>query len=85
MDFRRSWLRTGQHVWDLRLPPGFRGGTGGKGLGRGAAHILVSLVPDETIFWMRSWPSSVLSSASCFVKSSLLLSQSWTALTLLDD
>lgn len=53
--------------------------------GAGGTYILVSLVPDEATFWMRSWPSSVLSSASCLVKSSLLLSQSWPVLTLVDD
>jgi hypothetical protein len=49
------------------------------------SHILLSLVPEEATFWMRSWPSSVLSSPSCFVNSSLFLPHSWVALTLPDD
>jgi len=97
MDFRRSWLwnrrRPGQQ--STILPSSQRSGAAAVAgilqpsdvvsFSGGNPHILFSLEPDETTFWMRSWPSSVLSSASCFVKSSLLLSQSWTALTLPDD
>ena len=53
--------------------------------GSESTYILVSLVPDETIFWMRSWPSSVLSSPSCLVSSSLFLDHNWPALTLPED
>jgi hypothetical protein len=54
-------------------------------LGFESTYILVSLVPEETIFWMRSWPSSVLSSPSCLVSSSLFLDHNWPALTLPED
>jgi hypothetical protein len=46
------------------------------------SYILVSF--DEAppaIFWTRSWPSSVLSSSSCLVRSSFDLPQSWEDLT----
>lgn len=36
-------------------------------------YIRFSFEPDEVIFWIRSWPSSVFSSVSCFSSSSLLL------------
>lgn len=49
------------------------------------AHILFSLVPEEAIFWMRSWPSSVFSSPRVLVSSSLFLDHSWPALILLED
>ena len=50
--------------------------------GLGSTYILVSLLPEDTIFWMRSWPSSVLSSPNCLVSSSLFLDHNWPALTL---
>lgn len=50
-----------------------------------SAHILFSLVPEEAIFWMRSWPSSVFSSPRVLVSSSLFLDHSWPALILLED
>lgn len=46
------------------------------------AYILFSLLPEEVIFWMRSWPRSVLSSDRVLVSSSLLLFQSSPLLTL---
>lgn len=52
---------------------------------RVSAHILFSLVPEEAIFWMRSWPSSVFSSPRVLVSSSLFLDHSWPALILLED
>lgn len=52
---------------------------------RDSAHILFSLVPEEAIFWMRSWPSSVFSSPRVLVSSSLFLDHSWPALILLED
>ena len=52
--------------------------------GRGT-YMRLSLEPDEAIFWMRSWPSSVLSSPSCFISSSLFLPQRGPALTLAVD
>lgn len=50
-----------------------------------APYILFSLVPDDTIFWIRSWPSSVLRSASCFARSSLFFDHSGPALTLFEE
>ena len=67
------------HVWAIR------GYCGGEAVGRRSTYILVSLVPEETIFWMRSWPSSVLSSPSCLVRSSLDLVHNWPALTFPED
>lgn len=55
------------------------------GFGRVSAHILFSLVPEEAIFWMRSWPSSVLSSPRVLVSSSLFLDHSWPALIFAED
>lgn len=52
---------------------------------RVSAHILFSLVPEEAIFWMRSWPSSVFSSPRVLKRSSLFLDHSWPALILLED
>lgn len=49
------------------------------------AHILFSLVPEEAIFWIRSWPSSVLSSPRVLVRSSRFFDHSWPALILLLD
>lgn len=49
------------------------------------AHILFSLVPEEAIFWIRSWPSSVLSSPRVLVRSSRFFDHSWPALILLED
>ena len=49
-------------------------------------YILVSLEePPPAIFWVRSWPSSSLSSSSCFLRSSLPLLQSVPILTLAED
>lgn len=50
-----------------------------------SAHILFSLVPEEAIFWMRSWPSSVFSSPRVLVSSSLFLDHSWPALIFAED
>lgn len=52
---------------------------------RVSAHILFSLVPEEAIFWMRSWPSSVFSSPRVLVSSSLFLDHSWPALIFAED
>lgn len=48
-------------------------------------YILFSLEPEEVIFWIFSWPSSVLSSVSCLVSSSLFLDHNWPALTFPED
>lgn len=48
-------------------------------------YILFSLVPEEAIFWIRSWPSSVLSSPRVLVKSSLFFDHKLPALILLVD
>lgn len=63
------------------------GEVGGRGIGEeGRKYILVSLdALPPVIFWTRSWPSSVLRSTSCFLRSSLLLPQRGPALTLGDD
>lgn len=50
-----------------------------------SAHILFSLVPEEAIFWMRSWPSSVFSSPRVLVSSSLFLDHNWPALIFAED
>jgi hypothetical protein len=52
---------------------------------RVSAYILFSLVPDEAIFWMRSWPSSVFSSPRVLVSSSLFFDHSWPALIFAED
>lgn len=52
---------------------------------RPGTYILFNLAPDDTSFWIRSCPSSVLRSLSCFVSSSLLLGQSAPALILPED
>jgi hypothetical protein len=45
-------------------------------------HIFVSFDADPpAIFCVRSWPSSVFNSPSCFARSVLLLDQSWPVLT----
>jgi hypothetical protein len=49
-------------------------------------YILVSFEDaPPAIFWTRSWPSSVLSSSSCFLRSEGDLPQSWAALTFAED
>lgn len=49
------------------------------------AYILFSLEPEEAIFWIRSWPSSVLSSPRVLVRSSLFFDHKLPALILLVD
>ncbi len=49
------------------------------------AHILLSLVPEDVTFWIRSWLRSAFSSLSVFSKSSLFLLHRAPVLTLGDD
>jgi membrane-associated PAP2 superfamily phosphatase len=52
----------------------------------GEKYIFVSLdAAPPAIFWTRSWPSSVFSSSSCFLRSSLFFVHSWAVFTFPDD
>jgi hypothetical protein len=64
------------------LPTGFIGFPRRTGVVTGAIYILVSLEEaPPVIFWVRRWPSSVLRSRSCFLRSSLPLDHKAPALT----
>lgn len=71
--------------WMICTECSFVGPCMGSGIYRVVAHILFSLVPEEAIFWIRSWPSSVLSSPRVLVRSSRFFDHSWPALILLLD
>lgn len=82
----RVWRVGGGEEWDWRGEGWGEDLRGGGREGGRREYIFVSLdaLPPE-IFWTRSWPSSVLRSPSCFLRSSLLLPQRVPALTFAVD